>query len=91
MRMSFISAAALLMLGCVPGTPRPEIAPSTACQRVAAADVPGARSPVQRPLFIDAKAFAVTTPENVRDVTRAMDALLQATQRCTFLRLQEHP
>lgn len=91
MRMSFISAAGLFVLGCVPGSPRPDVTPSTACQRVAAADAPGAHGPGQRPLFIDARAFAVTTPENVADVTRAMDALLKATQRCTSPRLQEHP
>jgi hypothetical protein len=89
MRISFISAAGLFMLGCVPGTPRPAVTPSNACPRVGAAEAPGGRSPVQRPLFIDARAFAVTTPENVADVTRAMDALLQATQRCPSSRLQE--
>jgi hypothetical protein len=91
MRMFLISAAALLMLGCAPGTPRPDVTPSTACQRDAAADAPGVHAPAQRPLFIDARAFAVTTRENVADVTRAMDALLQATQQCTSLPLQEHP
>jgi hypothetical protein len=91
MRISFISAAGLFMLGCVPGIPRPEVTPSSACPRVAAAEAPGGGSPFQRPLFIDARAFAVTTPENVSDVTRAMDALLQATQRCPSARLQEQP
>lgn len=91
MRISFISAAGLFMLGCVPGTPRQAVTPSSACPRVAAAEAPGGGSPVQCPLFIDAKAFALTTPENVTDVTRAMDALLQATQRCPGSRLQERP
>lgn len=92
MRMCLIGAAGVFMLGCVPGTPRLDVTPSTACRSVAAADAAGAHGLMQRLLFIDATAFAaVTTPENVADVTRATDALLTATQRCRSPRFQEHP
>ena len=90
MRISLISAACLLVLGCGPGTTHANVSPSSACQDVAAADTPGVRGSVKGALFIDAKAFAVTTPENVADVARALDALVQASRECSAGHLQEH-
>lgn len=91
MRMSFISAAGLFVLGCGPGARRPDVTPTPACHQGAAVAEPERGGPIQRPLFIDAKAFAVTTPQNVADVALAMDALLHAALRCTSPGLQEHP
>jgi hypothetical protein len=91
MRISLISAACIFALGCGSATPRPNVNPSTACQGVAAIETHQAQGAVQGQLVIDAKAIAaVTTPENVADVARALDTLLQASRGCSTHRLLEH-